>query len=445
MKKLSYIFLFFLALGTITVSSCRDEASIVGNQFFESHFKEIQTDTCTVLLKTILSDSLATSGDTICQIGHYHDNIRGNINVSYFSEYTVTTTRLDIARRYSFDSITVRLYPSGDYVGDTLAGPQKIAIYKMTQSIEYDNSNYQFNCTNIKTEDNPFTTFSFTPHPGNKKKGIEVRLPDAFGQDWFNRMINTEDRMEKQEYFRDYFKGFAYKPLNTDVNINGFQANDSSFVISLYYHDITNTPTANKATFSPNTTRAFNHVDFDRSNTPIAALKPGIFNALSSTETGNVAHLQGLTGLYVMIDFPFLNNIMSEGEMVSIEKAYLQFYPVRFSYGDKNPLPSKLSLYTTDVNGVSKSVVTDLGGTSVQTGNLVTDYATNINTYYTFDVTSFLQSNVLGKTGENRERLKLVLPDKGFFSTCEGVLFGDMKHPTSNVKLTLVYKTYNKQ
>jgi len=454
MRYLSHIFIFLFLAGIIAFSSCRDEATTVGEKLFESSFKNYQTDTCTVLLSTVLSDSLATSSDTLCQIGHYHDTTHGDITASFFTEYNVTSTSLYKNRgsnsslfenRYRFDSITVRFYSdSCNYVGDSLSGPQQIAIHKLKKNIELDDNGYLYNKSEAVYDPTPLTTISYIPHPNQKKKEIETRLPDSFGEDFFNLMLQSDDRMEQQIYFRDYFKGLAFLPTNSDRMLNGFQVNDSSFVIALYYHDITNTPIAEKAVFTPNKTLSFGKVKYDRTGTPLAALKPGYFNALPSSKTNNAAYLQGLTGLYTMISFPFLNDINAEGEMVSIEKAYLQLYPVRFSYGANYPLPKTLSLYTTDVNGVTQDLIYNLGGTAVQTGNLVTDDATYTETYYTFDLTSFMQS-LLGTSGSSMKKLKLVLPNKDFFSSCKGVMLGDMDHPTSNVKLTLVYKTYNEK
>jgi hypothetical protein len=69
---ITYLFCLLLA-------SCRDEASSAGGKWVESSFYNIQTDTCTVLLSTILADSVATSGDSICQIGHYSGTTWGDI------------------------------------------------------------------------------------------------------------------------------------------------------------------------------------------------------------------------------------------------------------------------------------------------------------------------------------------------------------------------------
>lgn len=443
MRRLIYIFIFILVAGAITLSSCRDEGTTVGSKWFESKFNNIQTDTCTVLFSTALSDSLATSGDTVCQIGHYSDTIRGDIRTSFYSEYTMPSNAINNDKRYRFDSLTIRLFASGDYVGDTLAGPQRIAIHKLKENIEMDDKGYLYNKSNASYEASPMSYISFTPHPGQRAKEIEVRLPDQLGQTWFDLMRDDDLHFRQQTYFRDYFRGLAFIPDSKGM-LNGFQVNDSSFVIAMYYHDITNTPTAMKMVFTPNKTNTFNKVTFDRTGTSIAAIQPGINNALPSSETDNIAHIQGLTGLYMMLDFPYINNLNAEGKMVSIESAYLQLYPVKKSYGDTQPLPKSLQLYSADTNGSTEDVIYNSAGTSVQTGSLVVDNNLYLNTYYTFDLTSFMQSN-FGTIGTKRKKLKLMLPTAAFFSTCQGVLFGDRNFANENnkVKLTILYKTYN--
>ena len=64
-----FITLFYSLLLFCTIFSCRDESSSIGSKWVESSFINVVTDTCMVTLSTLLADSLATSGDTICQIG----------------------------------------------------------------------------------------------------------------------------------------------------------------------------------------------------------------------------------------------------------------------------------------------------------------------------------------------------------------------------------------
>ena len=48
-----------------------------------------------------------------------------------------------------------------------------------------------------------------------------------------------------------------------------------------------------------------------------------------------------MTGMYVTIDFPHLNNLCEKGELVTIESATLQLYPVKGTYDGMYPLPKK--------------------------------------------------------------------------------------------------------
>jgi len=82
--------------------------------------------------------------------------------------------------------------------------------------------------------------------------------------------------------------------------------------------------------------------------------------ALPSEKSEHQSYLQGLTGMYINIDFPFLNDLRAEGRLVTIESALLRLYPVKGTYGEQYPLPESLTLYTADENNVTEDVVTDI-------------------------------------------------------------------------------------
>ena len=314
----------------------------------------------------------------------------------------------------------------------------------MTENISLDDYGYLYNSSKIPYNQTPLATFSFTPSPGLRNKEIEIRLPDEWGKEWFNLMLEDARQMESQDLFRDYFKGIAFVPDKNDACcINGFQVNSSSLCITLYYHKITEIATKNTLVFSPSSTLTYNKIECDRKNTPIADLVGGSDNALSASESKHQAYLQGLTGMYITIDFPYLNNLCEEGDLVTIESATLQLYPVKKTYDGMYPLPQTLSLYTANKDNVTQGVITDLSGNSVQTGNLVVDDMSYEETYYSFDLTSFLQTN-LGTMGYERQKLQLYLPDNLFYTTLQGVIFGDSEHMANkdNTKLIILYKTY---
>lgn len=434
------LFFFSCLLYLLLFSSCRDETSAAGGKWVESALRNIQTDTCTVTLSTILSDSLATSGDSICQIGRHNSTLWGDIQSNFYTEYDVASFSLDEEAVYQFDSITCLLYASGNYLGDTLSGPQRIYLHPLTENIELNNG-YLYTTSSVSYNPIPLTSFTITPHPGQPAKDISIRLPDDFGKEWLRLLQEDSDNMSSQEKFRLYFKGLAFIPDAAGTCINGFQVNDSSLCIRLHYHKITELSTEQTLTFTPSSTLKFTQIKYDRSNTILSQLQSGSANALPTGKTNHQTYLQGMTGLYIKIEFPHLNNLLWEGDLVTIENALLQLYPVQGTHGTQYPLPETLILYTSNENDVTEEVITDLQGTSVQNGSLVTDEMNPENTYYSFDITSFLQTN-LGAIGYNRKNLKLMLPDDLFFTTLKGVIFGDMEHEINPVKLTLIYKVY---
>ena len=440
MKQKTLSFLFITLLISL-LASCRDELSTVGGKWVESSLRTVQTDTCTVRISTILSDSLATSGDTVCQIGTIDDPVWGKIKTAFYAEYDVPGVSFSEDADYGFDSITIRFYSSGNYLGDTL-NPQRISLHSLSENLSLDEG-YLYSKSTVAYHATPLASFTFTPTPGETTREHEIRLSDEWGLKWFERFQNGSREMESQEYFRDYFKGIAFIPEEGGSCINGFMVNDSSLCITLYYHQTKTDATELSASFPANSDLRCNQVSCDRSRTALSSLQSGINNGLPSEKSDHQAYLQGLTGMYLNIDFPFLNDLRAEGRLVTIESALLRLYPVKETYGERYPLPESLTLYTADENNVTEDVVTDISGSSVQTGSLVTDEMMGEETYYSFDITSFLQSN-LGTVGYNRKILQLMLPDNLFFTTLSGVVFGDAGHPDSSpVKLTILYKTYN--
>ena len=89
-----FITLFYSLLLFCILFSCRDESSSIGAKWVDSSFMNAVTDTCTVTLSTLLSDSLATSGDTVCQIGRYKDNLYGEILILLMKQLNISLTLL---------------------------------------------------------------------------------------------------------------------------------------------------------------------------------------------------------------------------------------------------------------------------------------------------------------------------------------------------------------
>ena len=174
--------LFFITLFISLLASCRDELSTAGGKWVESSLRTIQTDTCTVRLSTILSDSLATSGDTVCQIGTIDDPVWGKIKAAFYAEYDVPTVhsvkcRLQIRLHYH------PVYSSGNYLGDTLS-PQRISLHSLSENLSLDEG-YLYTTSKVSYHSTPLASFTFTPTPGETIRNMNPP-PRRMGVEWSN-------------------------------------------------------------------------------------------------------------------------------------------------------------------------------------------------------------------------------------------------------------------
>lgn len=438
MKKLLYsTIVMFVAL-----CACQDENSQLGKSLVNSSFYNVYADTCTVDISTILMDSIETRGDSICQLGHYKDGAWGEVSAAYYAEYATNSFTPAQECSYSFDSLVLRMKPSGHFWGDTLT-QQRISVFRLQRPIYLDDDEDLYNHTALPTESTPLFSFAYTPRPGQQKE-VEVRLPDQLGRELLNDLVAEAEYFDSQEKFKEKFPGLAFVAEADGACITGFAVNDSSMAISLHYKEISSRHTEQKLTFSVNANYAYTGISHNRANTPLAPMQSGIENLIHSTNMERRAYMQGLTGLYNQIEFPYLNELQDAGEIVSIESATLYLYPLAGSYNKLNRLPQDIRLYITDENNVLEDYVYGTDGVTVQTGNLTVDEVLWRDTYYSFDVTEFIRNN-FGTWGIKRQKLLLSMPDNEMAMTFNQIIFTNDPDQERQCRLDVRFKIYNEQ
>ena len=418
--------------------ACEDEDSELGESLVTTSFYNVYVDTCYVDIATVLLDSIETIGDTIAQIGHYQDDSWGEVTSIYYTEFNRPTLSPNSDYGYTFDSLTIRFIPSGDYWGDTIP-EQRVNIHQISRAIILDNDESLYNINHREIDDEVLTSFVFSPKP-EKQTTIEVRLPDELGEQWLNDLVVEDDYLDSQSDFKKVFPGLAFVPEDDGSCITGFSVNDSSMLIQLYYKRVRSSTTSHIIYMTANTDFGYNGILFDRTGTDLT-MDTGIENLVHSYDTDNKAYMQGLTGFYNQIEFPYINNLESEGEIVSVEDAYLYLYPVRKSY-DYSRLPEDIYLYITDENNVLEDYVYGSDGVTVQTGNL--DYDESYRYYYLFDMTEFVRNN-FGTWGSNRQKLLMNMPDEQVAQTFNQVIFQNDPTEDKRCKLAIRYKVYNEK
>lgn len=444
--KYSSCFLLCLLIFT----SCIGDDFSVGNNLVSVKGRSMLIEDCTVALETHLSDSSVTSGLSRVFEGKYNSPDFGIITAhSYFNfnppSYNKSEFGSDANVTVKFDSISLILRYDNFTYGDTTQ-IQTINIYKLRQNIELDYKYQLYTTSSVLAEENPWVTYQFNRPQDywDNDSTLVLRLPDEFGLELLSLMHTQSNLLDSYGNFLTYFKGIKLSPgINDNAAINSFVINSEYPIIRLHYTTIGAVTTEeNKIDMTVYTSTAFSQIETDRSNTILHSLSYN--KPLTSEETNHKVHLQGMTGLYTKLSFPDLNEILKLGKHVIISSAILYVYPVLGTYNDFTPLPTNLTLNYLNEDGKPIDIYVDASTTSVQSGTLVQDKIYGRNTYYAFNVTSYLQYEV-GLTGMYKSSLQLFLDDTEKNNTLKSLVLGDssFSNEENRVKLIIYVIVYD--
>ncbi|MDR0794066.1 MAG: DUF4270 domain-containing protein [Chitinophagaceae bacterium] len=441
----------FILLFSCTKADLRLQDNIVNGQYTQV----IEVDTISPVLTTILLDSFSTSNTGGAVVGYYNDPVFGKItSSSYFQiqppAFSATATTYSNA---VFDSLTLYIKLTPNYYGDT-SQPIKFNIYQLAENI------YPNLATNLFYNTNHFDTvpgvlnyssndaFFLRPNvPAGISDTASIRLSDTWGQNLLAMLQNQDVNIQSAVAFNNFFKGLKIESPNTGATIASFK---DSIEMRLYY-SVPGIPLyqQNIAKFTVlNPSYQFNSITTDRTGTPLQNIS-ATNNAIPSSSTNNMAFAQSVTGIMTKIGFPTINNVVQNPNFLKITNASLFIRPVIGTYDPGIfTLPKALRLVQTNATNTIGSgsavlgfVGADLpvsGTTTSQNGNLV--MATGIeNSYYTFDLTNYLQ-NVLNNNipgYNNGYGLILTTPASSFDSTFNRLILGDAQNVNGNNRLQL--------
>jgi hypothetical protein len=450
-KKIS-ITLLVPVLAMFLLAGCDKPNINFGTNFVSNNNTNIiVVDTFSANLSTVALDSFATAGTGAMLIGSYNDSYFGNIVARSFLQIGIPTIPA-LTVQSTFDSISLIMRVNKNYFGDTtltqryyvsqLDTPISLPKQPTTQSTFYNNSTVPFNPVPLG-----FTDVTIRPTAGITsqvaKDSVKVRLPDALGQQLLDLMYRKSDTVTNLTSFVNFFKGLCI--YSDSTNKGAIYSFRDSLIIRLYYHN----PGAPANYFNvdfpmSNGSLQFNQVTIDRSATPLSVLtaiqasrpNPLIPAEVPSSLTNNSAFIQSMTGLEVKVKFPSIFTLSQFSDYIGILKAQLILKPLPGTYSVNLPLPPQVIASQTGITN-------QLGGTlalgnAVQYGNLITDYTTGQNTSYTYDVTSYLQQQIL-ISGNNDNGLILNIPSPAKNTTFNRAVLGDKTNRVYNTTLRIYY------
>jgi hypothetical protein len=391
-KRILYLPLTIIlsCLLSISISSCQKATINIGNDFIATTPTTLGfTDTLTVHISTVNVDSFITSAPAALLIGNYQDPLFGSVSCRSFlqvglpvvgsippgSVYDSTEIILKFNKKYYYGDTTKSYIVTVNQLASPISFPGNQGLFYNKDTLAYNPGTLVLGSTQL---------LGIRPAILDT---IAITLNgDSTGRNLFNKFISGATEIQNNGQFINYFKGLAISGNSSNSLVGAFS---DTVEMRLHYHAPGGSNYSYLSFSFINPLNEFNNISSNRTGTAIAALS-STNKELPSSATGNAGYDQYITGSMVKISFPYLQNLLLLKNFVKIVKAELLVKPVKNSFNLIYQLPPQLTLAQTDITNV---IGQDIPGG--QNGNLYIDYLAGTATGYTYDLTGYLQNQIL--------------------------------------------------
>lgn len=347
-------------------------------------------------ISTYRVDSFLTSSHNLVSIGYHNDPDFGVVKAGSFVQVSLPASNPVFDVNVTFDSLVMILKPNGVFYGDSTK-PVKVNVYRLSDNIKRsDGTDYYYNTSSFGYLPNPIgeQTVNLAGKSGTQ---VKIRLSDDLGKELLEKFRTNASEITTSELFVDYFRGLY---ICTDSSVTSlvsyFSVPADSAILRLSYHENGLYAVAKNLDFNYSTAKQFNHVSFRAVNSNLVSIEGSKYNLVSSTASGNKAFLYSPVGTGIKISFPSLLTLKEKYPYMRVIKAMLVIKPDVASLAFPYSLPPKLYLYSTDdtnelLGGFYDGTTTTA---SLLTGDLVIDNLYGENTYYSYDITTFINNKI---------------------------------------------------
>ncbi|MCW3118713.1 MAG: hypothetical protein JWM28_2795 [Chitinophagaceae bacterium] len=430
--------LFFILPLICFITSCTRNQVNLGSVPENDYSRIVYIDTVGVQLSTVLTDSFSTSNPKSYLLGKYTDPYLGVVSGKPFFQLNKPSTLPDIPDQAVYDSLTLILRINHDYYGDTTS-QETVYVNELSQSIVLGYNNLLYNNSNV--EINPIALGSKTIRlrPATDDS-IIIRLDNAKGAELFSKLKAKTLEMTSSDNFLNYFKGLS---LSTGIN-------DTSIVYGLMdtvimrvnYHTSTPFTVGSHIDFvSQANAESFNQILTNRTGTGIVSANNRGVTEIPSAQTKHLSFTQPATGLYLKLLFPSLKGVILSENIVRLLKAELIIRPLYQSFDRyKYMLPASLYLVNTNGTNIPGGAVATAAGSAVQSVSPVIDNLYGQDNYYSFDVTTPVNT-LINTAGSEDDGFFLVQGLAGSTLKLNRLVVGDATIPggtTTQLKLSVL-------
>jgi hypothetical protein len=353
-------------------------------------------DTISYQLSTIQVDSFITSQTNALLIGQHTDAELGTTKAdTYFHIATPGVGSIPDGAMY--DSTRLLIVPSGSYYGDTTA-PVTMQAFLLSEQLTLEGNTYFYNTHSFTTELSYIGALTTIIRP-SVKDTISIPISNTLGANLYRMIRVSSDTLTDNNHFFQYVKGIAIKGTSSNKAVYSFNNTDATVMLRIYYHYTNPFPQTDYVTSKYVADNLqFNHMEWNRAATALAAFTPNTRQILSSTATGNKAFIQNAGGLQLRIDLPYIRSFRTEDTYRKILKAEMYVRPYAYTTSSVYPLPAIITLYTATADNIPGSAVLDKTAGSSQAISPTIDYLYGKDTYYKFDISNYVTDVIDGTT-----------------------------------------------
>jgi hypothetical protein len=362
---------------------------------------------------TYIVDSFSTSDLQLFTIGYHKDPYIGVTTAASYAELQLPGENPVANASVVFDSLQLILVPKGTFYGDSTQ-PLTLNVFRLAENIRSKTTTVFYNTSTFALADKIGSkTINLTNKTGSV---VSIRLSDAVGQELLDKFVTSSIEVSDSSNFYQYFKGLCISADSTVTNtVASFGSTTEQVLMRLTYHEKGLYATYKNIDFGFTSGRQFSRIQVRTTNTNLSSVIPGISQLLSSTVTGGNSYLHTSLGSYIRINFPTLLTLKEEHPYMRVLKAVMIIKPKNETWAFSYRLPAAVNLYSTDQTNIPIAVFTDndASNPTLLTGDLVVDQLYGKNTYYSYDITSFINSKIA--EGQFSQSALLLTPSSGGF------------------------------
>ena len=415
-----------LILGLALLTFACEEPGEIGleinpeNGSFVARYFEIQLDNSIIQQEDVLSSNLARiifddpsnpnqlpTSDGRLLVGGYNTPEFGAFKSTSFSNMYFTRFGFN-SIGFTFDSITFHVRVNYIY-GNDFMGNKRIAVHELSDELDLDSLYLTKNSTSYIPE--PIGEFNFSVSEFDTifiDTVYSTRLSDDFGLKLFDKAGEDSVTFFDNRVFREFFKGIALVPEETNGMVAGIHAEGQSTFMRMYVHNATDTTfldftvdgftqdttiAGTDTTFQiVNLTRYYNNITLDKSGSAIAGI-PGYYTDFQTDD--EFSYIQASSGVFTKLDFSNYFEFLDTVPNLIINRAEL-ILPVK-TYQDYLQPSISFSLYLTDESNKFLEVQTAQMVTYLTFGGLTySGFPDEQRGQYVGNVTEYIQGITIG-------------------------------------------------